>query len=172
MAGAYNSAFEQNRALFAAATLRDAERFRYANVEFGIAPMPKFDVTQRNYLSAVSPVSGALLVVPLTANADRTSVILEAMAQESRNIVLPAYYDTLLMTKFYRDDESSEMLDIIFYNKIYDTGAVYNFGNIYAGFVNLASTHNNNVISFYERYNMIVNRDIERIVAVFEDMKN
>jgi len=168
----YNSAFEEYRALFMAGTLKDVERFRRMEPDFGILPLPKFDETQERYRSAVSPVTGALLGVPIIAdNAGRTGIILEAMAAESRYMLLPAYYENLLMTKFYRDEESAEMLDIIFDNKIYDPGAVYNFGDLYSKFIDLASASNKNVVSFYDSISNDIYRNIDRLIILTADLQ-
>jgi len=64
-------------------------------------------------------------VVPSNApNPERTGIILEALAAESRNTVIPAYKETCLKTKFARDDESLGMLDIIFDNVVVDLGTI------------------------------------------------
>lgn len=57
-----------------------------------------------------------------------TGLILEALVYESRYLLLPAYYDVNLKTKFARDDESSAMIDIILANRLYDLGDVYGWG--------------------------------------------
>jgi hypothetical protein len=170
MQRAYDSAFEQQRALFMAAPMREVERFINMEPDFGIIPMPKFDEAQERYYSSVSPFSGGLLAVPLTSRPERTGIILEALAAESRNILLPAYYDKLLSRKFIYDEESSEMLDIIFDSKVYDIGAVYNFGEAYIDFTFLASSRNRNVASFYERNQGRMERDINRFVILFEEI--
>ena len=48
--------------------------------------------------------------------------------------VIPAYYDVQLKTKIARDDESSEMLDIIFAGRKYDLGSIYDWGGLTSKF--------------------------------------
>ena len=139
--------------------------------DFGILPLPKYDVSQEKYRSPVNPYSGAVIGVPPTvSDFERTGIILEAMAAESRYTLLPAYYDTLLMRKYIRDDESSDMLDIIFSNIVYDTGAVYNFGNVFTDFIGLASNNDRNVISLYERRLGVMEKDIAKTIDLIESM--
>ena len=61
--------------------------------------------------------------VPVTnSNLDRTSVILEAMACVSAEKVIPEYYEVALQSRFSRDAQSAEMLDLIFNNRVFDLG--------------------------------------------------
>ena len=54
--------------------------------------------------------------VPVTKNDDHdlTGRLLEDMAWKSSETVRPAYYDRTLQGKISRDDDSGEMLDIIY----------------------------------------------------------
>ena len=166
----YNS-FEENRSVFQWARLRVVERFRGMESEFGILPMPKFDENQENYHSVVNPYTGVLLGVPKSAdNLERVSIILEALAAESKYTLQPAYYDIALQRKYARDEESGEMLDIIFSTRVYDIGAVYSFGGVYMDFVNMANKSNRDVASFYEKNSGKMERAIEKVVGIFQSM--
>lgn len=56
---------------------------------------------------------------------ERSSIILEALNIESYRLIIPSYYDTVLQGKLARDDESKEMLDLIFENIEFDFGFVH-----------------------------------------------
>ena len=166
----YNS-FPEGRALFQWARLRVVEKYRGMEAEFGILPMPKFDETQENYYSAVNPYTGVLLGVPKNAdNLERISIILEALAAESKYTLQPAYYDIVLQRKYVRDDESSEMLDIIFNSRTYDIGSVYSFGSVFTDFIALCNQSNRNVTSFYEKKSGPMGRAIDKVVGIVESM--
>ena len=112
--------FQNNKGLFMDITFFYIESLRNMNADFGIIPYPKYDETQKNYLSRIENCE--LTCVPVTADAEFVSIILEAMASESVETVVKAYYNVALKTKFARDDESADMLDIIFNNRVYDLG--------------------------------------------------
>ena len=134
-------------------------------------PLPKYDESQANYYSVVNPYTGVLLGVPKTAqDLERTSVILEAMAAESRYTIQPAYYETVLQRKFTRDEESSEMLDIIFNSRVYDIGSVYAFGNVFLDFIGLCNTSNTNIASYYEKRSAAMEKDMNKLVDNYESM--
>lgn len=48
--------------------------------------------------------------------------MLEILNYESYKTVIPAYYETALKTKYSRDAESSEMIDLIFASRKIDIG--------------------------------------------------
>ena len=167
----YNGGFEEGRALFLWLRMRVVDKFRGMDADFGIVPLPKLDENQEKYYSVVNSYSGALAGVPKSArDLERTSVILEAMAFESRDTLQPAYYDIVLQRKNTRDEESREMLDIIFGSRVYDIAAVYGFGNAFIEFINLTGKLDRNVASFYEKHQGAMEGDIEKIVEIFRAM--
>ena len=113
--------FCDGKALFTDSSCFQISLTRDAATDFGIIPYPKYDETQDKYYSRIEGCE--LFGVPLTnTDPEMTSVILEAMACESRKIVIPAYYEVALKVKFTRDEESSKMLDIAYENRVFDYG--------------------------------------------------
>ena len=113
--------FQNNLALFYPAMLIRTANMRAMETDFGILPYPKADLSQDRYY--VRSGGGWPKVVPSTAlNPERTSIIMEALAAESRNTTVPAFKEINLKTKMARDDESAEMLDIIFNSGFGDVG--------------------------------------------------
>ncbi|MCL1859261.1 MAG: extracellular solute-binding protein [Oscillospiraceae bacterium] len=163
--------FEENRILFMWTRMRFVEFFRGMEANFGIIPLPKFDEAQEKYYSVVNPYTGVLLGVPKSASdLDRVSIILEALSAESRYTLQPAYYDVVLTRKYVRDEESEEMLDIIFNSRVYDIGSVYSFGNVFIDFINLAAKNDRNIISYYDKKIGAMEKAIDKIVNIFQSM--
>lgn len=52
------------------------------------------------------------------------------MCYESRDTVRHAYFDVTITNKTIRDEESAEMLDLIFSTRIYDLGFIFNWGSM------------------------------------------
>lgn len=124
-------AFVDSRALFNFSGINRVTLFRSMEIDFGILPVPKYDEAQKNYFDIVSCGSSSTVGVPTTAaDLERTGIIIEALSAESYYTLTPAYYDISLKTKLSRDNESSEMLDIIFANRVFDLANVYNWGGI------------------------------------------
>ncbi|MBQ7983446.1 MAG: hypothetical protein IJ302_07745, partial [Clostridia bacterium] len=92
------------------------EMFRDMETDIGILPYPKMDAEQENYITS-SHDTANIGVIPMTcAKGDTMGAVLEVLSRESAEYVVPAYYETALKVKYARDDQSSQMLDIIRYN--------------------------------------------------------
>ena len=102
----------------------------YSN-SYGILPMPKYDSAVDDYYSSVNPFSAGTLCIPYTVdNTQRTADVLQAMGMVSRKEVMPLFYNTVLGARFAENEQCVRMLDIIFRNRIYDMGIIWNFGDI------------------------------------------
>ena len=89
--------------------------------DFGFVPTPKYDGEQSEYYARL--IDG-WVCVPLYCCEDpaRTSIIMESLAVESRNHVIPALYEDAIQNKYLRDDESIRMLDMMQENRVIDLG--------------------------------------------------
>lgn len=113
--------FSNGQSLFMDVSFFYIESLRGAETDFGILPYPKFDETQADYHSRLTYYIPT--VVPVTApDLERTCTILEALNSESARTVIPAYYEVVLKTKYSRDEESADMLDLIFAKRVADLG--------------------------------------------------
>ncbi|MDD4774331.1 MAG: hypothetical protein PHZ09_12145 [Eubacteriales bacterium] len=109
--------FNEGRAVFFIELIYGVPQFRDMDDDFGLLPMPKYDENQRDYYSYIHTAKATACVVPVTnGDGDMTGRILEDMSCESYKLIRPAFYDVMLKTKYTRDEESSEMLDIILQN--------------------------------------------------------
>ncbi len=124
--------FMENRNLFRPGSIYDIIYYRNMEHDFGILPYPLYDESQEEYYHLIATHVAPGLTIPATniEKLDMTCHLLEALAYESRDTVTKAYYDLNLYTKMARDDESGDMLDIIFSTKRYDLGFVFNWGSI------------------------------------------
>ncbi len=163
-------AFADGRVLFNVTGLNRVTMFRSMDADFGILPMPKFEETMESYISPVQMwCSSSIAVLKSASDLERTGIIVEALSAESMYKLTPAYYDVTLKTKLSRDEESAEMLDLIFADRVYDIGAMYNWGNVYQLTLDLASAKNYNFQSAYAKnekaIDVKIRKSIEAIVA-------
>ena len=115
--------FESNLGLFFSTLINTIPMMRSFEVDFGIIPFPKANENQERYYTRNG--GGFPLMVPAhIENPERTSIIVEAVAAQSKNTTLPAYKEINLRTKYARDEESVEMLDMIFENSFMELGDV------------------------------------------------
>ena len=114
--------FADNRLLFYWIITCQLNRYRNMDTEFGIVPMPKLDSAQENYSGSVNQHFFSSYLVPsFNSDLDRTGVIMEVMGGFSTDTVYETLFDTMLGydSKLLRDNDSKEMLDIIFSTKLY-----------------------------------------------------
>ncbi len=127
-------AFKESRALFYACWLNRATLLRDMEDDFGILPYPKYDEEQEEYWSFVSTYCANSISVPTyVSDIDFVSTAIEALSYESLygdHSLTEAYYSQTLEYRNARDEESSEMLDIIFGNTIFDLGMMFDWGSI------------------------------------------
>ena len=96
------------------------------------------------------------------------------MAFFGKQLVTPEYYDRTLTHKRLKDEESVEMLDIIFANRIYDMGSVINFnggveseGTLYF-YTDLLGDRNDAISSHFETRKASYQAGIDQLVAQCE----
>jgi hypothetical protein len=141
---------DQNRSFIQSLWMYDLPEMRGMDVEFGIIPCPKYDKKQERYLTSVDARGGVLALPINTVDIERSGIIVEALSAESRRYVVPAYYDISLTMKDARDEESKEMLDILFDGRVYDIGYIYDSG-MYWLMGNLLQQKRTNFASEYEK---------------------
>lgn len=161
--------FSEDRALFCWNLLQCLDMLRAKEADFGILPVPKFDENQEDYRHMVSIHVTGFLTVPLCADdPERTGIILEALAAESRYTLIPAYYDIMLTQKYVRDDDSADMLDIVFSSRVYDAGDIFGFGGLGDTILRIVSQNRNapaDLASLYAKKEAAVASAIEKFTA-------
>ncbi|MDD4774239.1 MAG: hypothetical protein PHZ09_11675 [Eubacteriales bacterium] len=140
--------FKADRALFYIGPVANVRLIRDMETSFGILPLPKIRDTQEKHFNTMQYNNATAYTIPVTAeNTARTGLILEALAIESVDTLTPAYYDITLKSKASRDEESGEMLDIIFANRIFDMSFAFNTVGTYSFLQTQVKSSTNNFAS-------------------------
>jgi len=161
--------FTSDEGLFFTQYIRTVSVLRDMETDFGILPYPKLNESQKDYYTNVHDHGNTFLCIPQTAaDLNMSGIILEALAAESMHSVKPAYYDVTLTGKFFRDDESKEMLDILFSTRSYDIGLYYQFGDYTTTFYTMINNLDTDFISVYERTENKAREQIEKINQLFQ----
>ncbi|MCQ2433103.1 MAG: extracellular solute-binding protein, partial [Clostridia bacterium] len=160
--------FANNQVLFYTRYLCIIKKYRNMETDFGLLPYPKFDEGQKDYFTTIAPYGCSFICVPsVIEDAEMTGIILEAMACESLYTVTPAYYDITLEGKMIRDNDSSEMLDIILGNRVFDLGLFYQVGGYNEEIMNLFRNNKTDFVSMYEKHLKKANKDLDKINDAF-----
>lgn len=125
------TAFKDGSVIFRTLVFETVRQFRQMEMDFGVLPFPLYDEDQEWYQTPTSSQSylPGICIPSNSEDMERTGIVLEAMAYYSKQLLTPAFYDVSVKGILARDDESRDMLDIIFGNKIFDPGYVFDIGS-------------------------------------------
>ena len=106
--------FAEGKATFMAGTVGGIRMVRDSEFDYGIIPLPKYDTDQPQYISWIYQGASSCGIPATNTGVERTCVILENLAAYSYKLVKHEYYDIVVQGRTVRDNDSIEMLDIIF----------------------------------------------------------
>ena len=125
--GDWKDPFMQGRSLYLFEPLGHSKKMRDSKFDFAIIPMPKYDENQKEYMTPILQYVHTMYVTIANQKTDVIGATLENMAAEYYRTLRPAYYETVLENKRVRDDESLEMLEIIFKNRELNPAVVFDW---------------------------------------------
>lgn len=143
------SRLETNKNLFVNAVTSFARRFlRDVKTDFGFLPTPKLDEKQDKYISAAVQSTCVLAIPASVKDPETAGLALQLLANGSGDIT-KAYYDICLQSKYTRDEESYEMLQISIENIEYNVGYIYNsqFADLHSVLLNELTNGTGNIAS-------------------------
>lgn len=162
--------FAGNHALFYMQEINRITAFRDMEADFGVLPMPKFNEEQPVYRSCVAENDGVLLSVPIVmSDPEFTGIVLDALACLSERYVMPAYYEITLQRKAARDEESGQMLDIIFSTRAYDLGWIYQVGALKNSMKDIVQGASPNISALVQKRKSIAGRMINTVNEFYEN---
>ena len=167
-----HSIFTENRCLFYTRYLKAASWFRDMDTDFGILPYPKWDATQQDYCNTMHAYGTSYISVPITtADQARTGAVIESLAYYGQQMLTPAYYETTLKGKYFRDEESAAMLDLIFKSRFFDIGMYYQFGGYNEMVITMMQQKKTDFVSMYEKKEAQALEKIAEVNAAYDAME-
>lgn len=166
----------EDKALFWASSTNNLSRIRSLDGDFGILPYPKLSETQDRYYSTIAPYNSQFICVPLfLKDAEFVGAVVEALAYHGKELVTPAVYEKTLKGSYARDEESYDMLDIIFNSYGYDFGLYYRIGGHTKGgypdmLLNLLRNQSTAFASGYESRVDVAEQELGELNANFKEL--
>lgn len=167
----YTEMFRNGQGLFMSNMFYYIASLRDMDIDFGILPYPKYDEAQDRYYGRLCFFDTA--VVPVSVpDPEISAVILEALSCESYNSVVPAYKDVVLKSKFVRDEDSSEMIDVIMQHRILDYGDSIYASLLRDGFINsLFMQGKRDLMSKISSNSKKVMTELDKLVSAYNAME-
>lgn len=98
--------------------------------QFGVVPNPKYEASQEGYYHYIDGCAPMFSIPKQAQDMDMVGTILEYLAYQSKENLLPAYYEQTIKTKCMSDPEGRDekMLDIVRDSVYYQWTALYYLG--------------------------------------------
>ena len=167
----YVDMFVDGKALFMGGTLYwVSDKLRAMKDDYGYVPMPLWDENQERFYSFVN-FSASPSAIPITAkDPAKTGLILSALACESLETLIPAYYKTAIEEKFSRDGNAKEMLDIIRLSRMYDPTTLYQWGGLLMTLRELGLQNNRNIASKMKSQEKSATAALNKFVGLYDKL--
>jgi hypothetical protein len=163
------STFAAQEATFISCGVGQLGALREEAFDYGLLPFPKYNQEQKNYISFVSNQIQPMVIPKSASDPDRTGVILENLAAESYRRVRPEYFQVLLESKYVRDRESMEIMEMIFNSEThFELEQIYNWNNLNETVVKALIGEGDSFASATKRLSRAVNNSIEKTMAYLE----
>ena len=157
--------FQENKGLFMDCSLFWVGALRDMETDFGIIPYPMYDEAQGEYYARVSYFMPP--IIPITnGNLEMTGAVLEVTNYLAKQSITPAYYEISLKGKYSRDEESVEMLDLIFDHRVIDLGDTIFCPDVRDGFFSqMYSSNKRDLVSTVEKNESKIQSTIDNMIA-------
>ena len=166
------SMFIEGKAMFIVARIdfADTPELRNFTDDYGILPIPKYDENQQSY-HTMSYAEQTVLAVPKTAkDLEFVGIITEALSAESYKKLTPTFYEIALKSRYLRDDESKEVLDIIIENRVFDFGYIYSGTGSFGSVLHDVVSAGGNFESYYQQKSRIAGIHYDRVIRAFDKL--
>ncbi|MBQ7727078.1 MAG: extracellular solute-binding protein [Clostridia bacterium] len=139
--------------------------------DFGVLPVPMADETQDNYHHTVNQTVAAMMLIPTTnLSPEDAGIIVETLAAEGQNEIIPAYIERSLITRDARDAESEGPIRIIFSSIFYDPGFMYDLGEIKSMLNGLVLGKGTELASTFERRESRIQDELDKMIQNYEKL--
>ncbi|MCQ2427057.1 MAG: hypothetical protein MJ137_01470 [Clostridia bacterium] len=133
---------------------------------YGIVPMPLQDKDQENYVTPVQAGMHMYCIPFDVISSEQNAVITEAFAAESYRSLMPKYFEVVLKTKYAKDAETSQMLDIMYDTVDFDFAYIFRTSiNYWNGIQNIVTSQNNTVSSSYSALSKAANINLKKVIS-------
>ncbi len=167
--------YEKGNYLFMPGFASTMEDMTNTEFDVGIVPFPKYNEEQKEYMSLAW--GGMMGVSGIIRNPEMVGAVLELLSWESKNQVVPTYYDVLLKTRYAHDPETRDMMDILFDSIVYEVVAAYfsmspGLCELFYSAIQPARYGQRNFAAFYRAYKTPANNQLKEFYELLDKTEN
>ncbi|MBQ7828059.1 MAG: hypothetical protein IJ386_07320 [Clostridia bacterium] len=157
--------FGEDHALFMPGTIDMTKELLNMKSDYGVCPNPKLESDDEWFVEL--DYNAPMFSMPLQLeDPEMTGMILDYLAYESEQHLLPAYYETTIKTKRMQDTRDYDMLDIVKNNITIDGLATYG-GN---GVPRSDMLTSGNFASVWRRHENKAQAKLDEVIAILEEL--
>jgi len=161
--------FSEGHGLFASSAFRKMLAYRDMESDYGIIPYPTYDEKKPGEPYNGYAATAMIFVVPsVNPNPERVSIMMEAQAAGFYKYVIPAYYDIIVREKLTRDEESRDMIEMLYKNAFSDMADTIFLG-VRGQYAGQFRTKSNTITSHTEKITPEMNKMLDSYIAAFLD---
>ncbi|MBQ7983037.1 MAG: extracellular solute-binding protein [Clostridia bacterium] len=165
--GDYAGLFGNGRALFAHNLLSAVPGYgKNMEDDFGVLPFPLYEESQEHYYAPINSMYGSAYAVITTADPERAGYVLDVMGAFSADTVTEAVIDKTCLIKSIRDEDTAEMLHIVFDGTIYPGNSIEEWGNTYTTLLEIISKKKNNFASRLAGMKKRIEKESEKEISI------
>ena len=167
-----NAMFKEGHGLFASSAFRKMLALRDMESDYGIIPYPTYDEKKPGEAYNGYAATAMIFVVPsVNPDPERVSIMMEAQAAGFHKQVIPAYYDIIVREKLTRDEESRDIIEMLYQNAFVDLADTI-FLQVRAQYAGLFRQSANNIASHTEKITPAMDSLLAGAIAAFMDLDN
>jgi len=163
--------FPNGQALMTQMLIGSVVGFRQSMTDdFGVLPFPKYDESQANYHNMISQHWASSVSVPATCkDLEKVGYVLDTLGYFSPATITEAVIEKNVMTKSTRDDDSADMLRLMFASKAFDTSIVFDWG-VYSIWCDITLKTEPQIASMLEKQAKSINKKIASSIELIENI--
>ena len=163
--------FASDRALFIPLTFGQSMLLRDMESDFGIIPIPKYDVVQEKYQTTVKDDYTSFAIPITVQDAEFVGSVTEELSAASYAEVTPKFYEVVMKHKNVRDNDSAEMLDILYNGVHFDFAYTNSLAIDWAGHMFAQSLHNkrDSLATYYASRETQAVTLLEKLLAFYQE---
>ncbi len=177
MASKYNEHFHEeyafpkmknNEVLFMSFPILGALDMGMRDINFGIVPNPKYDLTQKEYISFADSTFSDCLIVPggkITPDLDMIGYVIDSMGYYAQKYITPAFIDVSVRSRGVRDEISAVWVKRVIDSQIFDVGYIFNWGSMISLFDSDALTGATSFASSYKELESKITASLENSLS-------
>lgn len=146
---------------------------RDSGVDYGILPFPKYDAEQESYYS--NNIRWEVAHIPQVCDTERSAIIFEYLNYTSYNMLIPAYFGTVLQYQAVNSPEDSAMLTLIRDSVRFDFATFYQSqigkgwdDNIYIGVKSLIRNNRSDLSAWWSSNKDLFEENFEDLIDTYK----